>query len=427
MSGRLASLLLLVLLASPARATTRDVPGDYPLLQDALDASLEGDTVRVAAGDYAGPFVMPGGVTLVGAGAGLTTLDGAGTSRVLDCLAGSGATPSRVEDLRLTSGRAGMGGLLRAQDSARLEAARVRLEDGVATVAGGGLFASPGSQVRLADVEIATCTAPRGAGAAALGATLGLERAQIHHNQAAELGGGAWLAGGGQLGWLEGSCHDNRSQGDGGGVAVSGGQATVSAARIADNTAGLRGGGAYAASGSSLLLSYVEVVGNQAGVAGGGVATSCAAPLGPARLGTACSVLQLVQSDLLRNRAPAGAAGAAEGESRIEAIASIIADHPSGLVCSDPLAQLVVQCSLVYGNGEDLAGSCGPAAGPGWVQDDPRFCDLDARDLRLCANSPALDPGCAAAYFGAHGPGCAACAPSPTRRSSWGALKGRYR
>src|SRR5262249_32904242 len=157
---------------------------------------------------------------------------------------------------------------------------------------------------------------------------------------------------------------------------------------------------------SLIVLSYVDVIGNQAGTGGGGLASSCSALAGTNGANAACSTIELNHCDVLRNQAPQGAAGLADGESTITANACIIADHYSGLWCTSPLAQLQVQCSLVYGNIQDLGGSCGPTPGSGWVVDDPRICDLNGRDLRLCANSPALFAGCGEPYFGSHPMGC---------------------
>jgi hypothetical protein len=141
----------------------------------------------------------------------------------------------------------------------------------------------------------------------------------------------------------------------------------------------------------------------------------------------ACSVVQLSRCDVVRNQAPAGALGAAEGESRIEVARSILADHESGLVCSSALAVLDVGCSVVFGNGVDLDGPCSPTPSPDWIAEDPRFCGLPTGDLTLCANSPALTPSCATGPLGAHDQGCAACGRTAVRLSSWGALKTRYR
>ncbi len=78
---RLALVLALALAASgPSRAATLRVPGDFPLIQQALDAAQPGDTVRVAAGIFSGPGnraldTRGKALSLIGAGPGGTLID----------------------------------------------------------------------------------------------------------------------------------------------------------------------------------------------------------------------------------------------------------------------------------------------------------------------------------------------------------------
>ncbi len=415
----------------PLQAATRRVPDDFPALQDALDASVSGDTVVVAAGTFAGSFRIGAGVTLRGAGAALTSLDGGDVARVLDAAAAPPAPPTRVEDLSLIHGSAGFGALLRVAAGGGAALNRVQLTLGSAAVAGGGLYADQGSSVTLANCEVMNCSAGRGGGLAALGAELQLTACQVHDNQATAEGGGLALMAGAHATWVAGESRDNRALTDGGALAVLEGQASLGGVALRSNRATGRGGAVYCAHLSVAALSFCDLVENEAMQGGGAIATSCDAALAsggaPWRAAALCSEIQVVHCDVVRNRAPTGAIGTAEGESRLAIQFSVLADHPSGLFCSSPLGQLDVSCCLVYGNGLDLAGACGPSPGPDWVTLDPHFCDLNGGDLGLCANSPALDPGCGEAYFGSHGGTCPECGPSPARRSSWGALKSRYR
>jgi len=58
-------------------ALTKNVPGDFPTIQQALNAAASGDTVAVQAGEFKESLVLKSGVNLVGAGAGKTVLVGA--------------------------------------------------------------------------------------------------------------------------------------------------------------------------------------------------------------------------------------------------------------------------------------------------------------------------------------------------------------
>lgn len=61
-----------------ATRATITVPGDYTLIQNAIDAASNGDTINVAAGTYRDELVIPAGksLTLKGAGYTTTTIDG---------------------------------------------------------------------------------------------------------------------------------------------------------------------------------------------------------------------------------------------------------------------------------------------------------------------------------------------------------------
>ncbi|MBM4117288.1 hypothetical protein FJ251_06020 [bacterium] len=65
------ALVWLCLLAAPARAEVRTVPGDYPTIQAAIDAAGPGDEILIAAGTYAvaAPHILPpGGISPRGEG-----------------------------------------------------------------------------------------------------------------------------------------------------------------------------------------------------------------------------------------------------------------------------------------------------------------------------------------------------------------------
>jgi hypothetical protein len=80
----------------------------------------------------------------------------------------------------------------------------------------------------------------------------------------------------------------------------------------------------------------------------------------------------------------------------------------------------------IYGNadGDTLTGNYDPSR-IAWT--DPLFCDMEAGDYTLCANSPCLTGSSGwADLVGAYGLGCGDCT-SPIRRTSWGRIKAMYR
>ncbi len=77
------TLLVIAAMAFSAAATIHHVPGQYAAIQTAVNACAPGDTVMVAAGFYQENLRMTEGVTLLGAGADCTTIDGGGVTDVV--------------------------------------------------------------------------------------------------------------------------------------------------------------------------------------------------------------------------------------------------------------------------------------------------------------------------------------------------------
>lgn len=101
--------------AAPARAADIHVPSQYASIQDAIDASTDGDVIHIAAGTYAPidtidlrgkQIVVRGAVDAEGLPA--TTIDGEGTKRVFLCASGE-TTATALENLVVANGRAARG------------------------------------------------------------------------------------------------------------------------------------------------------------------------------------------------------------------------------------------------------------------------------------------------------------------------------
>lgn len=97
-----------LLSGASALAATRCVgsgPGCQRTLQAALDASHDGDTIKVSPGTFAGGVTIAKSVTVVGAGAGATTIRGGGP--VVTVGASGDATPPvvTIAGVKITGGR----------------------------------------------------------------------------------------------------------------------------------------------------------------------------------------------------------------------------------------------------------------------------------------------------------------------------------
>jgi len=130
--------------SASALAATRCVGGGagcHRTLQAALDASRDGDTIKVSAGTFAGGVTITKSVSVVGAGAGATTIKGGGP--VVTVGEAGDATPPTVKiaGVKITGGRVG---------------------DGVFATAGGGIdvrvggadFDAPGATLTIKDAVI---------------------------------------------------------------------------------------------------------------------------------------------------------------------------------------------------------------------------------------------------------------------------------
>ena len=59
---------VLFIIAINSSARTIFVPDDYPNFQYAINASVSGDSIMIAAGNYPGPFTISKSITVIGMG-----------------------------------------------------------------------------------------------------------------------------------------------------------------------------------------------------------------------------------------------------------------------------------------------------------------------------------------------------------------------
>jgi hypothetical protein len=190
-------------------------------------------------------------VTLRGAGAGRTVIDGQNATRLLTTLPATG--PVTVEGVTLTHGASSAsGGAISAANPASLTVRESALNEDDAADAGGAIFAS--APLTVVDSSITANRAAEGAGVEIEGAPLTLLRSTVSGNKAGVEGGGLDLL-------REIEKGDNP-------VA-----ATVTDSTVVGNSAGEAGGGIYVFGVNTIALRYSTVAGNTA-TDGGGVATN---------------------------------------------------------------------------------------------------------------------------------------------------------
>jgi hypothetical protein len=128
--------------------TVKNVPGDYPTIQAAINAASIGDTVKIAAGTYNEDLTLTSGICLEGAGIDQTTISKSGASGI----AGNGVSYAIIKDLTVKNsgcapgvcGGGGNGGGIQLSQSSNITIQSCRLTGNVA-VDGGGMSVSQSS------------------------------------------------------------------------------------------------------------------------------------------------------------------------------------------------------------------------------------------------------------------------------------------
>ncbi len=134
------AILLITLVPGHAPAVVIQVPGDYPTIQDAIDAANAGDVVVVAAGTYYEEITLKAGVVVMGAGEGESIIDGGGNQGdVVKATGNNITTATRLQGFTVTgaiyAGMPGGGGIF-CNTGASPEICNVRVEGnstGIAT------------------------------------------------------------------------------------------------------------------------------------------------------------------------------------------------------------------------------------------------------------------------------------------------------
>ncbi len=263
-----AGVVLSLVVCAPALAggTILLVPGDHASIQAAVDAAVDGDTIEVAAGTWAESVTITGkGLTLRGAGAAVTTIDGSGVpgASAITCDGGAG-TDVLVEGFTVrggtsTGGIHGVSGSVTVRDavlcdnasnfgggflqdfscSAQLDDCTIR--DNQATNEGGGTYASSFGTSNPLTVE--RCLYEDNQAGTLGGGFSGYTVATdcVLRGNAADVGGGAYYGADGVIPLLRCTFEGNTATTSAGGVCIttsSGAGATLQDCTFAGNSSG---------------------------------------------------------------------------------------------------------------------------------------------------------------------------------------------
>ena len=231
-------------------------------IREAVAAASPGDTIRLCAGTYredaAGEpqmLILTKDLTLIGAGAGKTILDGQGVVDRTVIEVGPGATVA-LEGLSITGGHG-----------------RARANAGNPSGQGGGI--TNAGDLTLTDCLITGNRAADGGGIFTTG-VLRLVTSRVQKNRSTE-GGGIFTyrdlnlpEGTGTVTLVDSAVTNNTADTDGGGIRLEGGSLSLEGrSRVAGNRANGTGGGIYTIEGEVTLTDSSAVSKNRADLAGG--------------------------------------------------------------------------------------------------------------------------------------------------------------
>lgn len=228
------ALLALFGAAPVAAAGTINVPADYPTIQAAINAAVDGDVIKVAAGTYPENINTLGkAISLLGANNRTTKIVGDGTTSIVTINSGEGPGTVICCFEIINGGRGTLVG------SRKL---------------GGGIYISGGADPTLVDLRVGFNTADWGAGLFIdVGSNPTIDDSLIANNvtSANGLGGGVYASGNPIFTGTR-FAENTASAGFGGGLYTAGGTATISDSTFDSNIAWY-GGGMHAQGGSPVI------------------------------------------------------------------------------------------------------------------------------------------------------------------------------
>jgi len=255
--------LCFLLATAPAEPATIRVPGDFQVIQEALDAAKDGDLVVVAEGSYSGE----GNMNLDFSGKRIRLRSESGSeSTVIDCgFLGPGVRFHTGEDYRtsingftIRNGSAGYGAGI------SLEGASPRITDCrftgcVAEHDGGGLDCRAGSDPLITRCRASGNEAGFGGGIACYRSDPVIDRCLFEDNTAHSFGGGIYLY---YSESLVSSCVvKGNSASSGAGIRCSAyGSPLILNCTVIDNEASVSGGGVHGSSASAVFTAANSII-----------------------------------------------------------------------------------------------------------------------------------------------------------------------
>ena len=362
--------------AAARPAVVTHVPADYPTIQGAINAAVNGDTIQVAPGTYVENLNFLGKAIRVTSdqGAELTVIDGNQAASVVSFVSGEGPQ-SVLSGFTLQHGKAAgspglRGGGIRIENSSPTITGNI-ITNNVAGDGGGGISSSFGSPLIQGNLitnngQIPGWSGGIGGGGVSIG---GASAVQLLNNV---ISGNSW------------------SSSSGGGVTLfAAGTPLLKNNFITNNTAFSQGGGVWIVNRSDASIVQNIIVGNSAGSGGGVYWLVPSGGRGP----------YLINNTVSGNNSAQGSAVFADGfDSQVQLINNVLVslNAQSTVACGTFDAsvptfrfnEVVSTAGLLY------AGICTNQTGSnGNISADPSFRDPSTGNYHLQADSPAIDSG----------------------------------
>jgi hypothetical protein len=389
--------LLCALSSSEALATTRRVPADFPTIQQAIDAAVNGDTVLVAAGTYVENINFIGKAITVTSESGpqVTIIDGGGTKVVVQFNTIEGPE-SILSGFTIRNGGRNIlnsifsGGIVIVGASPTIVANIISENLGER---GGGIFILTFTHINPASPTIKNNTisknkAFQGAGIAISAASpiiqgnIIIDNGQDVRERSVDGGGLFVNAESAQI--LDNLIANNKGR-FGGGLYLNGaGNSVIRGNIIRDNSAST-GGGMDIVNFSPVQIIQNLIINNKSGLRAGGISWSN-------------SPAAIINNTIANNDCPESSGVFAVFSHETEFINNIVvakAGQPAYTCSEFSSPPLVFRSNNIYSpQGLAFAGTCFDQTGMnGNISADPLFVNPSAGDYHLRPGSPSIDKG----------------------------------
>ncbi|MBN1183029.1 MAG: T9SS type A sorting domain-containing protein [Bacteroidales bacterium] len=390
----------------------------YNTIQEAIDGSIDGDTILISPGTYppfalvnfegkliiASHFINTGDSSYINN----TIIDGNQNGSVVYI---SNCTNSIIiNGLTIRNGNAITGGGIHCQGTA-IDISNVVFINNTATDAGGAIIANQ-SSLNLKSIHALFNTANGGGAICLDNSTFELSNSNIFYNIASYGGGGLYLnnsngrieetiisgntssyAGGGVYGqssfvsFVKTSFVDNSTDGYGGGAYLNVCSGALNNIIVANNSSDDIGGGLFLAGYPNLILTSSKIVNNYS-------------PNGASGLeGYMCNLH--VNNCLFAKNYGSVCIEYVETTQR-QILNSTIVNNPHGSIRIDKFSNIEIKNTIDWGNNKIRSGTFsdvqfslfeGGIAGGSNIDADPKFVDTLTGDYRLLYGSPCIDAG----------------------------------